>query len=355
MPIFVSRFSGDRVAGFVQSIRANAAGRLAEAEEDREGVRALQRRFRASQATEGENRRAELPTVSQAAEQLRDRLLRAIQGGGEEEDQAFAPVQTFADASERPDPHEQPSLPAVRSVDEERSVAEPELAAAEDPPIRRSRQTTVSQGVGVALQTATLNIQASTTDTSTPVQDDTASPREALQALAREIPSFETLQARGLNEALDAAIRFAAAQNQAAAAELAAPSEETTEEAAASAPTAVEISRENTTELIRADIQADTSQIEQSLTADARAQTSQTVRQTAQAAAQGAKESHDRALDVNARQERKLRTETRQLEQSLRAAERELRSVQHEGRQLTNADAGATAAASATVASQVML
>lgn len=353
MPIFVSRFSGDRVAAFVQSIRANVAGRLAEAEEDPEGGHALQRRSRASQATGGENQRAELPTVSQAAEQLRDRLLKAIQGGGEEE--ASASVQTSSYAPERPDPQQQPALPAVRSVDEEPSTAEPELVVSEDPPIRRSRQATVSPGAGVALQTATLNIQAFTTDTSTPVQDNTASPREVLQALAREIPSFETLQARGLNDTLDAAIRFAAAQNQVAAAEPAALSDEAKEEEAGRAPTAVEISRENTTEQIRADIQADTSQIEQSMTADARAQTSQTVRQTAQAAARGAEESRNHALDVNARQERELRAETRQLEQSLRVVESELRSVQNEGRQLTNADAGATAAASATVARQVTL
>ncbi len=379
--------------GLLQSIRGGVATRVADRDDD-DGRRRIARgrdesdrtvargRGREDDARRPRNVREQLPPQSQAAQQLRAQLTARTTG----DDQAGAP--TAAPDPEENRPRRQAPLPAVRATDTrverraegagerpgrlERAPANPAVQTALDrfASLRNVGRTTARENranatVQVALEGVATSQTAATDraranpavqaaldriearrDTRAapgPPQVDENAPQRptataTLQDLAREIPNLETLQARTLNQGADATIRLAAVQNQ------------TTPRVAQ--PTAEQISRANTTEEIRENLQADSNEIQRGLTADADAQSRQNLQQTAESAAQGSEARRESRINSNERQARELRSETRELEQDLRSAQRDLRDVQSENRRLQGTPNN-TASTAANLANRV--
>lgn len=361
MPIFVSRFDNDRGAGFLHAIRGNRANRLEDRSEN-DRPRGVTRGREAEATRRGENGRRpqnvreQLPPQTQAARQLRDRLTSENNGRADradrEESTQRVPVREEVRPTRRPT-----QRPAVRATD---TPSERRAEGADERPgwLRRQptnvavqnaldrfaslRNVRRAEAGGRTEGSATIGEIADDGPLPVPGRErvEQNAPRpatEALRDLARETPNVETLQARGLNRNADATIRLAAVQNQTTP-QVASPQ---TEE-----PTAEQISQANTTEEIRENLQADSSDIQRGLTADADAQQRQNLRQTARAATQGAEARRESRIDSNDRQAQALRSETRELAQDLRATQRDLRNVENENRRLqTTPDNTASTAA----------
>ena len=347
MPIFVSRFDNDRGVGLLQSIRGNQTNRAADRDDN--GPRGLARgrdndsgravaRGRQDDARAPRNVREQLPDQTEAARELRERLTLSTRG----EDASSGRRADAQNAPTRPTVGQVPQ-PAVRTTT---TPGERRAAGADNRPGRLEREP-ANPAVQDALNRfeSLRNVGRGTAQAEAGARGEgRATATAALQDLASQIPNIETLQARGLNQGADATIRLAAVRNQTTPRVAAEPP---TEE-----PTAEQISRANTSEEIRENLQADASEIQRGLTADADVQQRQNLRQTAQAASRGAEARREGQIDSNERQTRELRSVTRELAQDLRAAQRDLRDVQNESRRLQTTPNN-TASTAANLATRV--
>jgi hypothetical protein len=336
MPIFVSRFENDRGAGLLQSIRGNATNRTAD--RDNNGPRGLAR---------GQDNASDQAVRGGQGNNASDQAVRRGQDGAHTptnvRDQLPDQTAAAGELRQRLTASQRPSQPAVRSTD---TAAERRASRGDGSPGRLDRAP-ANPAVQAALDRfeSLRNVgRVSEQPAAGERGGGRATATAALRDLAQQIPDIETLQARGLNRGADATIRLAAVQNQ--------TTPQVAEEPAAGRPTADQISRANTTEEIRENLQADSSEIQRGLTADADVQQRQNLRQTARAAAQGSEARRDGQIDSNDRQARELRSVTRELAQDLRAAERSLRDVQNESRRLQTTPNN-TASTAANLANRV--
>jgi hypothetical protein len=166
-----------------------------------------------------------------------------------------------------------------------------------------------------------------------------AADREDTTALANAAPpaqasTQDALQTRGVDRAADASIRLLAAQN-------------------ARGAGAVEMSRANTTEEIRENLQTDSSRIERGLRADADEQARENVRTAAGAAETAGERNRAQTVAESERQVRDLRSEAQSLQRELQATQREIRTLQNDARRARSPAAGATTRTAAGLANRV--
>ena len=161
-----------------------------------------------------------------------------------------------------------------------------------------------------------------------------------------------------MDREIDARIRMLAAGNQARSGQASAAGAPALQAAAAPSepPTALQISRANTTPEIRENLQDETREVERGLRRDATLQTRADTRRTAQAAGQAAEANSNGEISSNQAQARALRTRERRLEQDLMETQRNIRNLDNRTRQLRGTGArGATAAAAAIGAGEDLL
>ena len=133
------------------------------------------------------------------------------------------------------------------------------------------------------------------------------------------LPEAQTSAVPPLDRETDSRIRQLAAQNRPqAVAESAQP------------PTAVEISRANTTPEIRENLQANAQEVGQGLQLEARVEARRTAAQAERSAEQAAENSQEREVRSSQSEVRELQTEARHLERELGQTEREIRQRQTE-------------------------
>ena len=412
MPIFVSRFSTERVAGAnLQRVR----GRGNE-EEDRSRASRVAERNRSERADEIAPGRAartrdrgELPVATQQADDVRSRLQvgadRTVNRRPAASTRAAAQSGTSArsvttqsedDASGTVDFAAR--RPAPAGVGIERSRAERDVKR----PGRLGNEGGTSpalsrfEGLGAAAQqlrsgaarnglseaTATGrngNRVAGTRRQLDPAVAEAVDRFENLRPVAREgrprgragaveaagIPAGEATQGRGrgngleglptvrtpetpgLDRETDARIRLVAnASRQAGAAAF-------READTTPAPTADQISRANTTEEIRDNLQAEIREVERGLLRDADTQNRAITRQTAQNAQQASEQRRESEIQSNNAETRELRTVERRLERQLAATEREIRQRQSETARVQSGAGSNTAAAAGALGSRV--
>ena len=403
MPIFVSRFSTERVAGAnLQRVR----GRGNE-EEDRSRASRVAERNRSERADEIAPGRAartrdrgELPVATQQADDVRSRLQvgadRTVNRRPAASTRAAAQSGTSArsvttqsedDASGTVDFAAR--RPAPAGVGIERSRAKRDVKR----PGRLGNEGGTSpalsrfEGLGAArngLSEATAtgrngNRVAGTRRQLDPAVAEAVDRFENLRPVAREgrprgragaveaagIPAGEATQGRGrgngleglptvrtpetpgLDRETDARIRLVAnASRQAGAAAF-------READTTPAPTADQISRANTTEEIRDNLQAETREVERGLLRDADTQNRAITRQTAQNAQQASEQRRESEIQSNNAETRELRTVERRLERQLAATEREIRQRQSETARVQSGAGSNTAAAAGALGSRV--
>ncbi len=181
-----------------------------------------------------------------------------------------------------------------------------------------------------------------------------------------ELPDVGTLQTPPLNREIDARIRLVANRNRArpevepepqaaVPREAATAAEPAVAQAADQAPTAVEISRANTTEEIRENLQENTREVERGLRRDADQQARVNTRQTARAAAQAGEARREREIGSNEAATRELRTEERRLEQELVQTQREIRNLGNRTNRIQGPANRSTSATAAAIGTQVDL
>ena len=161
------------------------------------------------------------------------------------------------------------------------------------------------------------------------------------------LPTVRTPETPGLDRETDARIRLVAnASRQAGAAAF-------READTTPAPTADQISRANTTEEIRDNLQAEIREVERGLLRDADTQNRAITRQTAQNAQQASEQRRESEIQSNNAETRELRTVERRLERQLAATEREIRQRQSETARVQSGAGSNTAAAAGALGSRV--
>ncbi|MCZ6635274.1 MAG: hypothetical protein O7G87_17885 [bacterium] len=309
MPIFISRFSSGRVSGAnLQQVRApqNQTVRQAQAGE-------ASRQRRAPQ-----NRQVN-PTRREQVERVRESLLARTQQGERLAQQLREPGDTTGQETEAAEQtttrnETQPATDTAAETTRQRQTGQ------------RAERTTQRPlpGVGVERSQAERNVDR-------PGRLRRAPANPAREQLLSRFSGLRAAAGRG-NQA-DQANR--AGTNAAA---------RTT---SAEQPTAVEISRANTTPEIQGNLQADTRDVGRGLQRDAVRQTQLNTQRTAQSAERDASTRQERVQRESQSQARALRTEQRQLERQLRDTQQEIRSQETRGRQaqsLANRSTVATAA-----------
>ena len=377
MPIFVSRFSAERIASAGLSRLRNF--RLSDR---RESIREARREERAERAereqpaTQTERAQDQLPVATQHAESVRDQLRNQVNTAlGRNTDQTSEPE------TERQELPMQATLPGVPTVSEDNTGrVRAETAGRLD---QNARPTFLPRFESYAASTRSAVV------------------RKAFQNIPSTAQNFEGLQLNRLNAQTDATIRLFRSRNEQAAAALAEVPAETTEatvpapdttplstaeespatsepeassletpvaeaqaesapaapeeEAPAGAqeaptPSAKQISRANTTSEIQENLRADSAEIGGGLRADAEIQTQENVRQTAANAERNAEASRESRIEDNDEQVRDLTVQERQLEQSLRATQSEIRELNSESNRLENGSTPDIAATAASLA-----
>ncbi len=161
------------------------------------------------------------------------------------------------------------------------------------------------------------------------------------------LPTVRTPETPGLDRETDARIRLVAnASRQAGAAAF--REAETTP-----APTAEQISRANTTEEIRDNLQTEIREVERGLLRDVDTQNRAITRQTVQNAQQASEQRRESEIQSNNAETRELRTEERRLKRELAATEREIRQRQSETARVQSGAGSNTAAAAGALGSRV--
>ena len=369
MPIFVSRFSAERIAssGLQRTRTHHQAEDLAFTRNDR-AVRA--ERGRGPQR--GERAQDQLPVATQIAESIREELEIRRAGGSRGE----SAEESQADKHRRQSLAELPALPGVSTVNtrSKTSAAAPQVGRLDRESSNPQAQSTLSRFESLR--------------NAGPSESGNVRPADVRQAF-RDIPSeaqgFAGVQARRLNAQVDATIRLQRS-NQGGqgnedgvdrenpggaetAKEISPPTVEdalapsvslTVESTAVSSqtddrPTVEQISRANTTPEIQKNLRQDASEIERGLRVDAEIQSQANLRQTAQNAERTSEARRESTVDSNDRAVRDLMIKERQLERSLRATQSEIRDLNNENNLLESSVSNVTASTAANLANRAKL
>ena len=165
------------------------------------------------------------------------------------------------------------------------------------------------------------------------------------QATARpEFPTANRTETPAMDREQDANIRLLASR---------ARSAQTVTPEAVARPTAEQISRANTTEEIRTNLQADTRVVGAELQTAAARQSEETANRISRATEQAGQERQEETVGSNQGELRELRTEERQLERELAQTEREIRSRQNENARMQTGVSASPATAAATLGSRL--
>ena len=347
MPIFVSRFSAERIAGA-------GVGRVRNQRqtERRENARETDRAERAEQDERsrgvGQNERAQdqLPVATQTADSIRDRVRNRNRVDRSSDDSEESTPQTQQEPSRRTLPT-QATLPGVRTV-EARGRRSATAAA--------TGAGRLDQGSENAAVQSTLNRFESLRNArpTTAGNARSAETRQAFRDIPSEAGNFAGVQARQLNRQADASIRLLRSNQDQAAPSTDAPTPDT-QTAPTQRPTSDQISRANTTPEIQENLREDSSDIERGLRVDAEVQSQQNLRATAENAAQTGQARRESRVDANDQQVRDLAIQERQLEQSLRNTQREIRDLNNENNRLESSSSNATASTAANLANRTTL
>jgi len=330
MPIFAQ-------AGITARALSTGFGRLRVRDDDDEtrlSARTARRNARADDVSEDEEARAAgsrtdlraLLQRSQFGELIRERLREARSGGQTDTPSTATPDADAEEATPAP-VVPQRALPGVGTVRTEADddVERPgRLNPATANPILSRAQSPVGR-VNVA-QAPRAEIAV---PVATPSFPDTARP---------VTPPFDAGR--------DAQIRLLAASTREEA-----PATPATDTPAA--PTAEQISRANTTEEIRQNLQAGARVVGTELQSAAIRQQQTTTQRIAQETEQVAQEQQAETVDENRSELRDLRTEQRQLERDLSETEREIRSREGQNARLQSGVQGSPAAAAVALGSQL--
>lgn len=387
MPIFVSRFSAERIASAALSrLRSARADRREEARETERPERENRAERAERERETGRNERAQdqLPGSTQTADSIRDRIrdrLRARRAGDDDGPEADDREETRRTRAATDTPRRElptvatlPGVSTVRSTSRASAAATaPQVGRLDDDNDGRSPAVRATLDRFERLRSARPSSNGGTR---------TAELREAFRNIPSDTDSFAGLQARRLNQQVDATIRLQranpSAEDRGRSEEVAAPqaierratasaapepepstalAAETVTAAAqpTARPTAEQISRANTAPEIQENLREDASEIQRGLRVDAEIESRQNLRETAENAQQTAESRRESRIDANERVERELSVQERQLEQELRATQRELREVNNETNRLQSASAGAPASAAANLANRPTL
>ena len=367
MPIFVSRFSAERIAS-AGLRRLGNQGQTERRERTRESQRGNrpEQNGQATGVSQNERAQDQLPVATQQAESIRDQLRNRIEArltGSEDGTADPAPT--------RPTFPIQAELPGVPTVSTESGTA-----------------TVASTQAGRLSQTSAQGVRSSRAGSrfSSAASARSAEISRAFQNIPSDAQNFEALQANRLDTQIDATVRLLRSRNEpssviepettadaetlpttaAEAAEEpeavetpAAPTESVTagavpvaETADQSFPTAEQISRANTTTEIQENLRSNSSEIEQGLRADAEIQAQQNQRQTAANAQRSSEASRESAIEDNEEAVRDLTVQERQLEQSLRATQSEIRDLNNESNRLESSGSTGTASSAVNLTAQ---
>jgi hypothetical protein len=176
------------------------------------------------------------------------------------------------------------------------------------------------------------------------------------QATARpEFPTANRTETPAMDRGQDANIRLLASRSRGRAAieQAVTPEEMAVAREAVATPTAEQISRANTTEEIRTNLQAETRVVGTELQTAAARQSEETASRIARATEQAGQERQEETVGTNQGELRELRTEERQLERELAQTEREIRSRQNENARMQTGASASPAAAAATLGSRL--
>ena len=351
MPIFVSRFSPNRVAGAnLQRLRPRD-----ERENDRLGTGRVRQDSRTDRTQREEEPRGEGVNSARERENL---PVRNQQGSS-----LLERLQARTDARQEASPPEVQAAPEAGGGN---------ARVERQTPADRGRNTPaefparVPPGVGTVRSRADREIDRPGRlgqEPATPALQQTLDRFARLRTTARrvDVPAVSGENGRGnalgrtlirapqtppMDREIDARIRMLAAGNQARSGQTAGASALQAAAAPSEPPTALQISRANTTPEIRENLQDETREVERGLRRDATLQTRADTRRTAQAAGQAGEARRNGEIGANQAQARALRTQERRLEQDLRETQRNIRNLDNRTRQLRGTGArGATAAA----------
>lgn len=369
MPIFVSRFSAERIASSgLQRTRTNhQADNRASARNDR-----AERTERGRGPQSSERAQDQLPVATQTAESIREELETSNAAGlrGEPAEE------TQADEQRRQSLVEPPTLPGVSTVN-----TRSKTSAAASQVGRLDRESSNPQAQSNLSRFESLR----NAGTSASANARSADVLQAFRDIIAEAQGFAGVQARQLNAQVDASIRLQRSnqggqgdangvdrRNPASVEtgrEVPAPSVEEVPPPSVSLvaestvvasqtddrPTVEQISRANTTPEIQENLRQDASEIERGLRVDAEIQAHENLRQTAQNAERTSEARRESTVDSNDRAVRDLMIQERQIERSLRATQSEIRDLNSENNQLESSVSNVTASTAANLANRTKL
>jgi hypothetical protein len=374
MPIFVSRFSAERIASAgLRRVRNQ------DQSDRRERIRESRRTERAEQSNpstgtaQTERAQDQLPVATQQAESIRDQVREEVEGALTDS----ADESTTDTTPSRPTFPIQATLPGVPTVSSG-AGSEP-VAARQVGRLDQASSRGIRSGGTSGRFSATANARSSEV-------------RQAFQSIPSEAQSFEALQASRLNTQIDATIRLLRSRSEQTSTAAAEPADgesvetpvattepvavepqaqaeiesseavseietpvaavETPPAEAQRFPSAEQISRANTTSEIQENLRSNSSEIEQGLRADAEIQAQANQRQTEVNAERSSEANRESTIDQNDETVRDLTVHERQLQQSLRATQSEIRDLNNESNRLESSGSNATAATAANLAAQ---
>ncbi len=366
MPIFVSRFSSDRVAGAnLQQVRSNQDQTI-----ESPPVRTLRREVQPEQNQQTEDSRIEqltsrlretLPVASALADRLTERLQTARQGQSAdteqvETDESNRPEEAPSAQTERVEPSETsetPELLETRTTERNnrRPVVLPGVGAvrtqadeAVDRPGRLDRGSvnTVRDQL-LARFTRLREVGRETAGQVRDVQND-ATELNPVQTPARADFENDVQRSNQILDVRTSEINLAVSISAGAS---------TIQTEPTVRPTAEQISQANTTPEIRQNIQGDSREVARGLTRDAVVQIRENTQRTVENAAQAVETRQEDVRQESQTQVRELQTEQRRLERDLQQTEGEIREQRL---QLQRADSSAsrgTITAAASIGSNI--
>jgi hypothetical protein len=349
MPIFVSRFSAERIA----------ASGLQRATQRQPESRATTQRNRVDRLDESERERAaqrseraqdQLPVTTQTAESIRQGIQSSRAGSDQRSEDSRSGQQGNSAGQEtaRPTLPTQATLPGVSTVSTraERS-ASPQVGRLNQARGESRAQATLSRFEGLR-----------SASPATPGNTRSAEVSQSFRDIPSNADSFSGLRAQRLDAQVDASIRLLRSNGNASErVQQPAAEPETTSVTAQpeTRPNAEQISRANTTPEIQSNLRQDYSEIKRGLRADAEIQSQGNLRQTARTAGRAAEARRESTADANARQVRELSVQERQLTQSLRATQSEIRNLNNESNQAQSSASSATLSTASNLVNRTTL
>jgi len=357
MPIFVSRFSAERIAasGLQRATQRQPQSRATTQQANRVDRSDESERQRGSRRSE--RAQDQLPVTTQTAESIREGIQASRSGSDQRSEDSRSGRQVSGAGQETPRPTlpTQATLPGVSTV----STRAERSASAQVGRLNQARgesraQATLSRFEGLR------NARPETTGNTR-----SAEVRQSFRDIPSNADSFSGLRARQLNAQVDASIRLLRSNGNASDSKAAFEAPEARERTPAAPPAAEpaetrrpnaeQISRANSTPEIQNNLRQDSSEIERGLRVDAEIQSQENVRQTARTAQRTAETRRESTANANDRQVRELSIEERQLEQGLRATQSEIRNLNNENNQLQSSSASATSSTAANLANRTSL